>query len=90
MNTGRDLRVFSSNGWGFTWAAGAERPISAETPRPRHSGQQDTTDLDASRHGYQADGPQSIKGFGVNPYVFTTNKKVKSRATPLFPGKQQP
>ena len=70
MNTGRDLRVFSSNGWGFTWAAGAERPISAETPRPRHSGPGKTPPTwMLAAMATRPMGRRSIRGFGVDPYV---------------------
>ena len=58
MNTGRDMRVFSSNGWGLIRRAGHKPPYPAGMPRPRPVDQQDFIDLDRRRNGYQADEPQ--------------------------------
>ena len=58
MNTGRDMRVFSSNSWGLIRQAGHKPPYPAGMPKPRPVDQQDFIDLDRRRNGYQADEPQ--------------------------------
>ena len=78
MNTGRDMRVFSSNGWGLIRQACHKPPYPAGMPKPRPVDQQDFIDLDRRRHGYQADEPQVNTGL-LTETRMTLRAPIQSR-----------